>query len=122
MAPGYGCDFCESANPVTWLITNLTAGSTLSTCADDFPVAMIALLGGELGVDASKFYENVKRFVDREQAKAAKAAPPEAAALAAGDTPDDAGAYGGDDIAGDAVDDEGGMSDDLQPTEMCPDH
>lgn len=73
---GYGCNFCDEPRPVVWLITSLANGETLACCAEDFPVALIPLLAGELGVDPDKFYDVVKRFVDREAAKAAKTKKP----------------------------------------------
>lgn len=71
---GYGCNFCDQPRPVVWLITSLANGETLASCAEDFPVVLILLLADELGVDPGKFYDVVKRFVDREAAREAKAA------------------------------------------------
>lgn len=72
MAGEYGCEFCNGANPVEWLLTNLAAGRTLSACADDFPVALIPVLAGELGVDADGLYDVIKAHVDQAAAQAAQ--------------------------------------------------
>lgn len=112
-APGYGCEGQDCANQIDWLVTNLRAGQTFSLCDDDFPSWLIALLATELGVEAGKLHETIKRYVDREQAKAAKAAAAQAPAAAAAGSDgqaDDDPPERTDDTHGDAVDDQGGLS------------
>lgn len=74
---GYGCTFDECQRPVTWLITNLSNGAVISLCDEDLSVGLVPVMAANLGVDTGKLYEAVKRLVDREAAKAAKARTPE---------------------------------------------
>lgn len=74
MAAGYGCANEECQRPVNWLITHLNPPLTLSTCDEDSPVFLIPILAAELGVDADKLYDAIRRHVDREAKAAAKAA------------------------------------------------
>jgi hypothetical protein len=69
MSNGYGCEFCDGKRPVQWLLTNLAAGATLSACAEDFPVALIPVLAGELGADPGRMYDAIKAVVDAEAAQ-----------------------------------------------------
>lgn len=73
MAAGYGCANEECQRPVNWLITHLNPPLTLSTCDEDSPVFLIPILAAELGVDADKLYDAIRRHVDREAKAAAKA-------------------------------------------------
>lgn len=74
MAAGYGCANEECQRPVNWLITHLNPPLTLSTCDEDSPVFLIPILAAELGVDADKLYDAIRRHVDKEAKAAAKAA------------------------------------------------
>lgn len=82
MAAGpYGCEFCDGAHPVTVLVTWLKGGATVSVCDEDFAPAMINVLAVDMGVDPTKFYESVRRFVDREakaQARTPEQSTPDA--------------------------------------------
>lgn len=71
---GYVCLLCDGENgePIS-ITTSLQTGNTIALCQADFPTGMIGGLATELGVDPSKLYEHIKRFTDREIAKAAKA-------------------------------------------------
>lgn len=106
---GYECNVCESDKPVVLLLTSLVTGQTMASCADDVPVALIGQLAATLEVDGQRLYDAVKRFVDREAKSAAKA-------QTQADTADPAGTPADDDPPdreydpGDAVDDQGGMS------------
>lgn len=62
---GYQCQFCEGARPVAVLMTWLATGATVSVCEEDMSPALIHVLAIDLGVDPTKFYDAVKRFVDR---------------------------------------------------------
>lgn len=73
MAAGYACQFGDDNHPAQWLITHLQPPGTITVCEDDFPMAVIHLLAVQLGADPEKLYDTVKRHVDREAAKAAKA-------------------------------------------------
>lgn len=74
MSTDYGCALGGPDHKVNWLVTRLSPALTISLCDEDFPVGLIPLLGSELGVDPARLYDAVKRFVDREQAREAKAA------------------------------------------------
>lgn len=93
MTTDYGCAFGDASHQVNWLITHLSPPLTVSVCDDDFPMAVIPLLASSLGVDQGRLYESVKRFVDREQAKAKRDTQAEAErdAKAAGVEPADPG-------------------------------
>lgn len=78
---GLICEFCNGQHPVIMLVTNLSSGDTLTICAEDVSVALVPLLAGNLGVDPQRFYDAVKRFVDREAAREAKAAQEVEAAI-----------------------------------------
>lgn len=72
---GYVCLLCDGdRGEVISITTSLQTGQTVALCAADFPVGMIGGLATELGVDPSKLYEHIKRWVDREAAKQVKAA------------------------------------------------
>lgn len=78
MSTDYGCALGGPDHKVNWLITHLQPAMTISLCDEDFPVGVIPLLASELGVDPGRLYDSVKRFVDREQAKAERDAKAEA--------------------------------------------
>lgn len=86
---GMPCQFCEGERSATVLVTWLTNGASIQVCPEDFSPAMINVLAVDLGVDPTKFYEGVRKLVDRlavAQAKedaAAAAAEGDAAAAAA---------------------------------------
>lgn len=74
-APGYGCEYCGGEHPVNWLITHLNPAMTVSVCDEDFPVAMLPIIAGELGVDPGEFYQMVSEWVNaRAEAEAAEQA------------------------------------------------
>lgn len=89
---GYACQFCDGARPVAVLMTWLANGATVSVCEEDMSPALIHVLAVDLGVDPTKFYDAVKRFVDR----AAKAEASESEKDTTGDgSADGASADGG---------------------------
>lgn len=106
---GYECTFCDTGRPVVVLVTSLTTGQTLASCQDDMPIMLIGQLSSELGTDAQRTYDAVQRFADREAKSAAKAAAA-AAEQGTGAADDQDPPDRSDDISGDAVDDQGGMS------------
>jgi hypothetical protein len=109
---GYQCAICESDKPVVLLMTSLVTGQTVGSCQDDLPIMMIGALARELGLDAQRLYDSIQRFADREYksaAKAAQAAPSAGDGQADTDDPPDRT----DDVHGDAVDDQGGLSETL---------
>ena len=71
---GYACQFCDGEHGVSWILTNLENGATFSVCNEDFAPAMINVVAVDLGVDPTKFYESVLRFVARQATAAAKEA------------------------------------------------
>lgn len=93
MTTDYGCALGGPDHKVNWLITHLQPAMTISLCDEDFPLGVIPLLASELGVDPGRLYDSVKRFVDREQARAERDARTEAErdAKAAGTEPADPG-------------------------------
>ena len=74
MTMGYGCTADDCKNQVNWLLTHMKPAATLPVCDEHYPVFAIGMLATELGVDAGRLYEAIKKFVDREAVKAAKAA------------------------------------------------
>ena len=75
MAAGYVCNLCEGERgPVTQLITSLVNGATVASCREDLPVFMVGALGAELGLDADRLYDAIRRFESRERDRIAKAA------------------------------------------------
>lgn len=72
---GYICDLCEGERgPVTQLITSLVNGATVASCREDLPVFLVGALAAELGVDADRLYDAIRRFEGRERDRIAKAA------------------------------------------------
>lgn len=65
------CTFGDDHPPASVLMTWLYNGASVNMCPEDVPVGLINILATDLGVDPGKFYEYVKRFVDREAKKAA---------------------------------------------------
>ncbi len=87
---GYECILGDEPHAASWLQTNLDTGATVSVCSEHFPVALIGGLASELGVEADRLYDAVKRFVDREAKR--QADEDQAAAVAAGQDSEAAGA------------------------------
>lgn len=105
----YKCEPCDGANPVEVILTNLKSGSTDQSCADDLPIMLIGQLAIYLQVNPEALYEHIRQFTDAADAaeQAAAAEVDESYALLESEQdepPRD------DDIAGDAVDDQGGLS------------
>lgn len=73
MAYGLPCDRDECKESANWMLTSLDPPFTTNTCDDDFPVFVIYLLARSLGVDESKLYDHVQKFVNRAAAAEAKA-------------------------------------------------
>jgi hypothetical protein len=71
MPGGYACQFCEGQHPVTVLITWLTNGASVMVCEEDLAPALINILAVDLGVDPTRFYDGVRKLVDREAKKQA---------------------------------------------------
>jgi len=105
----YQCAPCEGKNPVTVVVTSLKDGTTDQSCDQDLPIMLIGQLALALGLDPAAFYEHVKAFTDAADAADEAAAAEPAAAADDGQAAED-GPPIDDDIAGDAVDDQGGMS------------
>ena len=96
----YNCEFHDGQGAAQILVTWLDTGTTLALCREDFSPAMINVIAVDLGVDPTKMYEVVKRFVDK-SVKAAAAETEQAAAQAtAGD--------GGAPVGGGTGSDDGG--------------
>lgn len=72
---GYECGICEGERPVEWLFTNLPTGTTVACCREDLPMALIGSLAEVLGTDTGRLYESIRKFAEREQARAAKGGP-----------------------------------------------
>lgn len=71
---GITCQFCES-NSAEVLMTWLSNGASVAACPDDLAPALINVLAVDLGVDPGKFYDHIKRYVDKQvKAEAAGAA------------------------------------------------
>lgn len=105
---GYICNLCEDAtSPVVQLHVNLTNGQTAAICLNCMPAALIGALAGELGIDAQRLYDNIRRFAEREAKSAAKAQAQ--AATSDPETIEDEPEIPEHD-PGPEVDDEGGMS------------
>ncbi len=81
---GYVCILGDESDTVTMLQTNLKNGATVALCDEHLVPAYIGALASELGVEADALYAAIKRFVDREAAKEAKAVAAEAQQLAKG--------------------------------------
>ncbi len=79
MAAGFVCEFCEGKHPVTVLMTWLANGASVSVCAEDLSPALVNILAVDLGVDPTRFYDSVRRFVaaesKRQAAEAEKGTP-----------------------------------------------
>lgn len=74
MSLGYGCPGDNCDRPVAWILTHMDPPGTLSPCEEHYPVFAIGMLATELGVDAGRLYEAIRKHVDREAKAAAKAA------------------------------------------------
>ena len=111
----YKCEPCDGANPVEVILTNLKSGSTDQSCADDLPIMLIGQLAIYLQVNPEALYEHVRQFTDAaDAADAASIDAAESLALTEADEADQPPSD--DDIAGDAVDDQGGLSE--HPAEL----
>ena len=74
MAAGYACMADGEPHGARWLLTSLDPPATFTSCDQDFPLMMIPVLAANLDTDADKLYDVIKRHLDREAAKEAKAA------------------------------------------------
>lgn len=72
--PGYGCAADNCTQPVNWLLTHMRPAGTLSVCDDHAPVFIIGMLAEVLGVEVGPLYDVIRKHIDRQAAKAAKAA------------------------------------------------
>ena len=105
----YTCAPCQGANPVTTIVTSLKDGSTDQSCDQDLPIMLIGQLALVLQLDPAALYEHIKVFTDQADA-AENAAEVEQDRLNLGLPDEQDEPRIDDDIAGDAVDDQGGMS------------
>ena len=75
-----GCQACEGANRVTWMLTHLTPPATIQSCEQDIDVALITLLSTRHDVPAGWLYEvfeqALKTAVAEQEAEAKAAAAP----------------------------------------------
>lgn len=97
---GYACQFGDDHPAATVLITFLQNGATITVCSDDLAPALINVVAVDLGVDPTKFYEAVRRFVDREAKAAEKAAQQATSDDTSGGAASDAGEATGPDGEG----------------------
>lgn len=74
MAAGYACMGDGDPHGARWLLTSLDPPATFTSCDEHFPVMMLPVLAANLDTDPDRLYDVVKRHLDREIAKAAKAA------------------------------------------------
>lgn len=109
---GYQCVICEGERPPAWLLTPLSGGDTMAVCQQDIPIAFATSIATVLGADPEALYESIRRHVDREHAKAAKA--PRLASEAPPAPPDDPPGLGSGVEIG--VGDVGNLADFVQPT------
>lgn len=110
----YKCEPCDGANPVQVILTNLQSGQTDQSCADDLPIMLIGQLAVYLQVNPEALYEHIRAFTDAADA-ADNADEIAEQDFNLGLTGDDDEPETDDDTHGDAVDDQGGLSE--QPTE-----
>jgi len=104
------CDWGDAPHARNHILTTIDPPGTVELCDDHYGPGLIPILAAELGVEPGPFYENVKRYIDRELAKAAKATVKAQAAEAAAAEDDDGLPGHADYDPGPEVDDEGGMS------------
>lgn len=69
---GYGCVFGDCQAQPNHMVTTINPPSTISTCDEHYPPALIPLLAAELGVDPGEFYSKVERWLAAEAKKVAK--------------------------------------------------
>lgn len=101
MAAGYSCQVDdECVNPVSQLVTSLVNGATVASCREHLPVFLVGALAAEIGLDADRLYDAIRRFEGRERDRIAKAAHAAAEAAQAEADRDDLG----DDTGVDASD------------------
>lgn len=70
---GYMCDFHEDQHGARFIFMDAATGASISWCPDAFPPGILPILAAELGVEPVPFYEHVRKYVDREAKKAARA-------------------------------------------------
>lgn len=102
MAAGYACQWGDDNHGATILTTWLDNGATIPLCPEHFSPAMINIIAVDLGVDPTRFYDGVKRLLDREAKRAADEA---------GKDTDGDGSPDGASGDGESTQDLGGMSD-----------
>lgn len=88
MAAGYACMAEGEPHAARWLFTSLDPPATITACDDDLALLLIPVLAANLEIDQTRLYDAIKRHVDRETAKAAKAVKLAGGELA-GPGPDD---------------------------------
>lgn len=80
---GYGCVFGDCTSQIRYMITDMSAGSTVTLCDEHYAPGMIPLLAAALGVDPGDFYANVERYLKAQARKAEKELADAQAATAA---------------------------------------
>lgn len=74
MAGGISCMADGDPHGARWLLTSIEPPATFTACDEHFPLMMIPVLAANLDTDADKLYDVIRRHLDREIAKQAKAA------------------------------------------------
>lgn len=76
-AAGYTCMAEGTEHAANWLLSSLDPYAMFTACSEDFPLMIIPVLAHNLQTDPDRLYDAIRKHVDaenRKQAKAAKAA------------------------------------------------
>lgn len=105
MAAGYECMAEGEPHAANWLLSSLDPYAMFTACNPDFPLMIIPVLAGVLDTDPDRLYDAIRKHLEAENRRAAKAAK---AAQAEGPSPDEvyehqqqainAGALDGDEV------------------------
>lgn len=77
MAAGYECMAEGEPHAANWLLSSLDPYAMFTACSQDFPLMIIPVLAANLETDPGRLYDAIRKHLDaekRREAKAAKAA------------------------------------------------
>lgn len=74
MAAGYECMAEGEPHAANWLLSSLDPYAMFTACSQDFPLMIIPVLAANLETDPDRLYDAIRKHLDGETRRAAKAA------------------------------------------------
>lgn len=74
MAAGYECMAEGEPHQANWLLSSLDPYAMFTSCSQDFPLMIIPVLAANLETDPDRLYDAIRKHLEAEGRRAAKAA------------------------------------------------